>query len=151
MTRPLGRVDMERQWRILDGFIQGLFFGDWAAFDYEIANAEDHLAGRLSVVAREFPNADPDLLAIFGQPAHEAEDALMGYVGSDGSWVPGYAGLSEREKDVVKRYAAGQGLAEIRDELQPKRRRGVPVLALKTVENYLVSGKAKLRGVFEGN
>lgn len=113
-------------------------------FKTAIAREEARRAGRLSPAVRYLgEDADPELLEIFALPAGEGVQRLLGYEDEYG-FRPGLAGLSQQEARVMHRALEGYTAAEIQRQVSRRWRRGQG-LSVRTVEDHLLNGKAKIR------
>lgn len=138
---------------------------DWSSDEYReqrlaliVANAD----GYVGLAADLVPNdLEADLRRELLGP--DVEDLVLGYSERSGEWVPGYAGLVERDAEAFK-FALGSRSEECRrpdrehrgglrclfeirdlcDRRQKGRRKGMP-LAIETIENRLIAARRGLR------
>lgn len=112
-------------------------------------------AGRVSLAGEQLPvSVDPELRReLLGE---NPIDQIIGWTERNGTFIPGLAGLTPYERDVVfysldlGDHGERRSAREINDLMERRRgRRGAP-LALETVEQYLSRARAKLRALAHG-
>ena|SRR5579875_3806145 len=91
------------------------------------------------------------LRPLFGLPEGEGVRQLLGHYDRNGSYVPGLAGLTEREFEVFNLHIHGWSDSAIQAELTPPgllydRSRWV---SLKTIYNHLSRARQKVRALFD--
>lgn len=143
----IARVDRNWQVRLLTALIVGWETGDWSRFESELLSAEGHHQGRVGTARRLFPKAPDEVVGLFGGRPDDAAREILGSVSRNGEWKPGRAGLTEREARAIDLATYGMQPWEIRDLMEPQRRRKGPQLAVETVDRYLRSAQTKINAL----
>lgn len=121
--------------------------GTAGAYETAVLREQARAAGQLSAAPRYLGHDHP-LLPEFALGPDRAVDRILGYYDEDGEFIPGLAILTKRESEAMRFSIAGLEPWEVARAMTPgKMRRTGGLLAVKTVDEHLRSGMAKLRAL----